>query len=52
LDAWNKKNFSPQEKIAEKGKREGMGISWDIYDMIHDSFIQSRLPLFQRYAIW
>jgi hypothetical protein len=27
LDAWNKKNFSPQEKIAEKGKREGMGIS-------------------------
>ncbi|HRX64116.1 MAG TPA: type IV secretion system DNA-binding domain-containing protein [Candidatus Absconditabacterales bacterium] len=51
MDAWSKKTFSKQEKIQEKAKLEGIGVSEDEYENSQDIFVQTNMNLFKDCSI-
>ncbi|HKL44545.1 MAG TPA: DUF87 domain-containing protein [Candidatus Absconditabacterales bacterium] len=51
MDAWNKKTFSKQEKIQEKARLEGIGISEQEYENTQDIFVRTKENLFKDSAI-
>ncbi|HRU50346.1 MAG TPA: type IV secretion system DNA-binding domain-containing protein [Candidatus Absconditabacterales bacterium] len=47
MDAWSNKTFSKQEKIQEKARLEGLGVSEKEYENSQDLFVQSKIGLFK-----
>ena len=51
MEAWNKKTFSLQEKVAEKAQMEALGISPEEAENLQDLFVQQHMHFFTEYAI-
>ncbi|MDR0370060.1 MAG: type IV secretion system DNA-binding domain-containing protein [Candidatus Peribacteria bacterium] len=51
LNAWNKKTFSAQEKIAEKSKLEGLGLSEEEAAALGDFNVQQNVHRFGDFTI-
>ncbi len=48
MNAWNKKTFSAQEKIAERAKYEGLGLSSQEAENLQDLLVQEQEKLFDK----
>lgn len=51
MNAWNKKTFSAQEKIADKAKLESLGLSEAEAALIQDPHVQAYMHLLEHYSI-
>jgi len=52
VSAWAKKNFSAQEKVAEKAKLEWLGLTNEEIENLDVHAVQTRMQLFLDYRIW
>jgi len=41
MNAWNKKTFSAQEKVADKAKLESLGLTEDEAQVLQDPFVEA-----------
>lgn len=51
MEAWNKKTFSLQEKVAEKAQMEALGITPEEAENLQDLFVQQHMHYFTEYAV-
>lgn len=51
MNAWNKKTFSAQEKVADKAKLESLGLTEDEAQVLQDPFVEANSWLFEQYLI-
>lgn len=51
MDAWSKKSFSLQEKVAEKAKLEGLGIDEKEFENLQDMYVQQKYQFFQEFTL-
>lgn len=51
MDAWSKKSFSAQEKIAEKARMEWLGVSEREFEDLQDMYVQQKNSFFQEFAL-
>ena len=51
MDAWNKKKYSPQEKVVAKAEFEALGVANDEIVNLQNPFIEENMILFDQYAI-
>jgi hypothetical protein len=51
MNAWNKKTFSAQEKVADKAKLESLWLTEDEAQVLQDPFVESNSWLFEQYII-
>ena len=51
MEAWNKKTFSLQEKVAEKAQMEALGITAEEAENLQDLYVQQHMHFFTEYAI-
>jgi len=51
MNAWNKKTYSPQEKVVAKAQFEAIGLENDEIANLQEPFIEENMSLFNAYAI-
>ena len=51
MNAWNKKTYSPQEKVVAKAQFESIGLENDEIVNLQEPFIEENMSLFNAYAI-
>jgi len=51
MNAWNKKTFSPQEKVVARAQFEALGLENDEVANLQEPFIEEHMNLFNAYAI-
>ena len=51
MNAWNKKSFSPQEKVVAKANFESLGLENDEIIALQDPFVEGHMDLFTTYSV-